>query len=164
MPSLKLTLASLSHQVRRLKGGSDLALKLGGQSWKQLTGWIGSPPAWCVLHELFMATLGPESWDWKEGWAATDVDVSKWFGVTAKAGRIVGLSLFSNALSGTLPEGLGSLGNLRELMLHHNNLGGDLPASLGDLRRLETLDLSNNRFVGHVPPTFGRLERLDRGG
>ncbi|KAH8083448.1 hypothetical protein JL720_8332 [Aureococcus anophagefferens] len=153
--------AAVLASVRRLKGGLDLALRLEGQSWKQLTGWIGSPPAWCVLHELFSATDGPGSWEWKEGWAATDVDVSRWFGVSARAGRVVGLNLFGNRLKGFLPETVGSLTNLRELVLHHNELGGAIPATLGKLRRLETLDLSCNRLEGGIPDALGGCASLE---
>ena len=153
--------AAVLASVRRLKGGLDLALRLEGQSWKQLTGWIGSPPAWCVLHELFSATDGPGSWEWKEGWAATDVDVSRWFGVSARAGRVVGLNLFGNRLRGFLPDTVGSLTNLRELVLHHNELGGVIPATLGKLRRLETLDLSCNRLEGGIPDALGGCASLE---
>lgn len=126
-----------------------------GNSWKQLTGWIGSPPAWCVLHDLYESTDGANSWEWSEGWARGDIDVSRWFGVTAKSGRVVGLALFSNSLRGELPQSLGSLANVRELLLHHNMLVGEIPTSLGDLKCLETLDLSANRFSGELPSLAG---------
>jgi len=130
------------------------------QSWKRLTGWIGSPPAWCVLQDLYAATDG-EAWAWSEGWSSSDVDVARWFGVTAKSGRVVGVALFSNSLRGELPPSLGSLANLRELLLHHNSLVGEIPATLGNLTRLETLDLSANRLNGPLAPElFGRWTRL----
>lgn len=131
-----------------------------GRSWKQLTGWIGSPPAWCVLHELYTETDGENSWEWSEGWSAKDIDVSRWFGVTAKSGRVVGLALFSNSLRGELPPSLGSLSNLRELLLHHNRLVGEIPKTLGCLRRLETLDLSSNQLSGELPSELARATRL----
>ena len=153
--------AAVLASLRRVKGGSDLALQLEGRSWKQLTGWIGSPPAWCVLHELFVATDGPDGWEWKDGWAATDVDVAKWFGVSARYGRVVGLDLFGNGLHGSLPETIGSLGNLRDLVLHHNRLTGPIPESLGALRKLETLDLSANRLDGGLPASLGQCRSLE---
>lgn len=92
--------------------------------------------------------------------SASDIDVSRWFGVTAKSGRVVGLALFSNSLRGELPRSLGSLSNLRELLLHHNQLVGEIPGSLGGLRCLETLDLSNNQFSGEMPSQLARATRL----
>mmetsp|Transcript_2813 Transcript_2813/g.3887 ORF Transcript_2813/g.3887 Transcript_2813/m.3887 type:complete len:529 (+) Transcript_2813:69-1655(+) len=137
------------------------------QSWKRLTGWIGSPPAWCVLNDLYEATDGDNAWEWADGWRAggRDIDVSRWFGVTAKSGRVIGLALFSNSLRGELPPAIGSLANLRELLLHHNQLVGTIPASLGRLTRLETLDLSANKLAGPLPsdlfPQSSRLAYLN---
>ena len=130
-------------------------------SWKRLAGWIGSPPAWRVLRELHCATAGPK-WAWREGWATSNEwpDVSKWFGVRCKRGRVVGLRLFDNGLSGALPRSIGRLSNLRELLVQHNALSGPLPEALGDLARLEALDVSDNSFCGELPASLSRLKRL----
>ncbi|KAJ8609145.1 hypothetical protein CTAYLR_006064 [Chrysophaeum taylorii] len=150
----------MANMRRHSKKGLPADFGIVETSWKQLTGWIGSPPAWCVLHDLYCATDGENSWEWSEGWSASDIDVSRWFGVTAKMGRVVGLALFSNSLRGELPRSLGSLANLRELLLHHNQLVGEIPTSLGTLRCLETLDLSANRFSGELPASLAAATRL----
>lgn len=147
--SKAMVMASVRRHAKMVPADTFSRLS-SGQSWKQLTGWIGSPPAWCVLHDLYTATDGENSWEWAEGWSASDVDVSGWFGVTAKSGRVVGLALFSNSLRGELPRSIGNLANLRELLLHHNQLVGEIPKSLGGLKSLETLDLSNNHFSGEL--------------
>ncbi|KAJ1450953.1 hypothetical protein M885DRAFT_31186 [Pelagophyceae sp. CCMP2097] len=131
----------------------------GTQSWKQLTGWIGSPPGWCVLRDIYIATAG-DDWEWSDGWSAS-VDVATWFGVSAKNGRITGVALFSNGLRGELPPSLGSLANLRELLLHHNLLVGAIPTSVWKLQLLHTLDLSSNRFSGCIPSAIGAMRCLE---
>jgi len=110
-----------------------------------------------VVRGLVRAASGPGR---RPRRSASDIDVSRWFGVTAKSGRVVGLALFANALRGELPRSLGSLSNLRELLLHHNQLVGEIPDSLGGLSQLETLDLSNNRFSGPLPPELAAASRL----
>ena len=148
----KAMVVSSVRRAKGLRGNQDILGRVRrGQSWKQLTGWIGSPPAWSVLQDLYESTDGANSWEWSEGWSdSTDIDVSTWFGVTAKSGRVVGLALFSNSLRGEIPPSLGSLSNLRELLLHHNQLVGEIPPSLGSLHSLETLDLSANKLNGRL--------------
>jgi hypothetical protein len=152
--------ASKATVLAALRRASDKAPAVD-TSWKRLAGWIGSPPAWRVLRELHCTTNGPK-WHWREGWASPGdwPDVSKWFGVRCKRGRVVGLRLFDNGLSGGLPRSVGRLSNLRELLLQHNSLSGMLPESLGDLSRLEALDVSNNSFEGGLD-AIARCKRLE---
>ena len=152
--------ASKATVLAALRRASDKAPAVD-TSWKRLAGWIGSPPAWRVLRELHCTTNGPK-WHWREGWASPGdwPDVSKWFGVRCKRGRVVGLRLFDNGLSGGLPRSVGRLSNLRELLLQHNSLTGMLPESLGDLTRLEALDVSNNSFEGGLD-AIARCKRLE---
>ena len=77
-----------------------------------------------------------------------------------KRGRVVGLRLFDNGLSGGLPRSVGRLSNLRELLLQHNSLTGLLPESLGDLTRLEALDVSHNNFEGALD-AISKCKRLE---
>ncbi len=59
--------------------------------------------------------------------------------------------LFSNWLSGRVPEWLGSLPLLREINLVSNNFSGHIPDSLCALSFLSFLGLSSNRLTGSVP-------------
>ncbi|KAG7976344.1 hypothetical protein I3843_06G144300, partial [Carya illinoinensis] len=61
------------------------------------------------------------------------------------------LELFSNVISGTIPDELGNLTNLVSLDLYLNNLSGPIPTKLGDLSKLRFLDLSNNKLTGDIP-------------
>ena len=63
-----------------------------------------------------------------------------------------GASAGGGCLSGTLPTGLGTAGNLEWLELENNRLSGSLPAAVfSRLHRLSTLYLSGNDLSGAVP-------------
>ena len=69
---------------------------------------------------------------------------STWHGVTISSGRVTGLALPSNNLSGAIPAALGDMAELTSLDLSGNSLSGAVPAELGDLGALTSLDLSDN--------------------
>ena len=60
-------------------------------------------------------------------------------------GRVVGLDLGYNGLSGPIPPELGGLSNLERLNLYSNDLSGAIPPELGGLSNLEGLHLSYER-------------------
>lgn len=91
-----------------------------------------------TLRALYEAVSGP-GWTRSDGWLE-DENLDRWHGVrTDTAGRVAGLDLNGNGLSGHLPEALGRLVNLRELQIRDNALGGQLPRSLVGLA-LEEFD------------------------
>ena len=85
----------------------------------------------------------------------------EWYGVTTDAnGRVTGLNLFRNRLSGELPSLLGDLTYLESLGLYDNRLSGSLPSSLGNLTNLTSLDLGETDFSGSLPSSLGNLTKL----
>ncbi|XP_052177424.1 probable LRR receptor-like serine/threonine-protein kinase At1g53430 [Diospyros lotus] len=70
------------------------------------------------------------------------------------------LSLLGNRISGSIPNEIGDIATLVELVLEDNQLGGPLPPNLGNLRSLERLVLSANNFTGTIPATLGNLTNL----
>ena len=55
-----------------------------------------------VLLALYRTTGGPQ-WERNRGWN-TDTDISTWYGVQVRDGRVVGLRLFRNNLKGNVPS------------------------------------------------------------
>ncbi len=85
----------------------------------------------------------------------------EWYGVTTDAdGRVIGLYLRDNQLSGQVPSELGNLTNLTELFLHNNELSGAIPPELGNLTNLRFLFLRSNELSGAIPPELGDLSSL----
>ena len=114
-----------------------------------------------ALVALYNATDGA-SWANNSGWL-TDVPMSQWHGVeTANTGRVTGLILETNQLSGEIPDGLGALTNLATLNLGSNRLRGEIPAGLGNLTNLTELNLWSNRLSGEIPVELGSLTNLTK--
>ena len=114
-----------------------------------------------ALVALYHATNGP-NWKQDDGWLSEE-PFDQWFGVTAnRKGRVTGLQLDANWLSGEIPPELGNLSYLRFLSLSQNQLSGEIPPELGNFSYLQTLSLSQNRLNGKVPLELGNLRRLGR--
>ncbi|CAM9160171.1 unnamed protein product, partial [Ectocarpus fasciculatus] len=112
-----------------------------------------------ALVALFRSTGGTR-WRQKKSWD-TDADLSQWHGVEVNDdGRVVGLYLLFNKLKGPIPEALGALKELTNLILEHNKLTGSIPTSLRSLTKLELLGLGNNQLVGTIPEALGALTEL----
>ncbi len=93
-----------------------------------------------ALEGVYYATDG-DSWTNNANWLSDSTDVSDWHGVTVGSdGRITGLDLQSNDLSGRLPESIARLGALSSLTVGGNNITGCVPAGLS---AVPTHDLSS---------------------
>ena len=113
-----------------------------------------------ALVALYNATGGPNWWN-KVNWLS-NAPIGEWYGVgTGISGRVVGLELYGNGLSGTIPSELSRLANLRTLWLYGNQLSGEIPSELGNLANLESLLLQNNQLNGEIPAELGDLANLD---
>ncbi|MDE0394341.1 MAG: Ig-like domain-containing protein [Gammaproteobacteria bacterium] len=114
-----------------------------------------------VLVAFYQRTDGP-NWQSADNWL-TDAPLEEWSGIdTDAAGRVVGLDLYANNLTGPIPPELGTLDGLKRLRLARNALAGPIPPELDRLAGLERLDLSDNELTGPIPPEFGGLSSLER--
>ena len=102
---------------------------------------------WCdeidakALERLYEATNGFD-WTSADGWLEHE-NLRRWHGVrTDSVGRVTGLDLSGNGLSGHLPDAMGLLANLTELKIGNNALSGRLPLSFAGLP-LEEFDYSD---------------------
>ena len=69
--------------------------------------------------------------------------------------------LSENALASWHGVGADSKGRVYGLWLQNNNLTGYLPSELGQLTKLGILNLAGNRLVGPIPPELGQLTKLN---
>ena len=117
-----------------------------------------------TLVALYNATGGP-NWTNNTNWNS-DNDIATWHGVTVSGGKVTGLDLSANNLTGMIPAELGNLTNLENLVLVGDPLGGDnllsgeIPTELGNLTNLEELNLSFNQLSGEIPASLGNLSNL----
>ena len=106
-----------------------------------------------ALVGLYNSTNGSE-WNTKTHWL-TQAPLTAWHGVTAEAdGRITGLNLSDNNLSGSLPSSLSKLKDLTTLDLSDNGgLSGPLPLSLTRLS-IESLFLGGTKLCTPLESDF----------
>ena len=111
-----------------------------------------------ALEFLYNATGGPR-WHKNANWLS-DVPLESWYGVRTRNGKVIGLSLGLNNLSGDLPPEIGELKNLTDMKLYGNELTSTIPPEIAQLQNLTKLDLHNNHFTGNIPPELGQLQNL----
>ena len=108
---------------------------------------------------LYHTTGGP-NWDNNNNWLS-DRPLGEWHGVTTDGvGRLTGLNLLLNQLSGEIPAELGGLSNLQSLDLRSNELSGEIPTELGGLSNLQSLELGGNELGGPIPAELASLSNL----
>lgn len=97
-----------------------------------------------ALMVFFFSTNGPfwalpETWDELSG-----LHECNFTGITCDpAGQVLNMNLFSTRLSGSLPEELGLLENLQQLVLGKNELKGSIPESIFT----DTTNLSKSKTI-----------------
>ena len=110
--------------------------------------------------EVFYDSTGGASWTKRTNWK-TSAPLGEWHGVTTDpAGRVTGLDLNENGLTGLIPPALGDLASLGLLDLGRNELTGPVPAWLGNLVNLGWLHLGGNDLTGPIPGELGDLASL----
>lgn len=109
----------------------------------------------------FYTQTGGESWTTKTNWL-TDIPVCNWYGVTVVNGKVTGLKLSNNNLSGTIPFSVFQLFNLKHIDLSNNQLIGEIPNEFKRLIEIEEVLLFNNQLQGGVSKVFGQLIKLKR--
>ena len=112
-----------------------------------------------ALVVLYNATGGP-NWTDNTHWLSNE-PLSEWHGVeTNDNGRVTGLYLGFNQLTGEIPAELAQLSQLQQLYLGSNQLTGEIPVELGQLSQLQVLYLGSNQLTGEIPVELGQLSQL----
>lgn len=114
-----------------------------------------------VLVTLYEATDG-DNWLENRNWLSNR-PIGDWYGVSVDdSGRVIGLYLSENEMSGTIPPELGYLTKLEELDLAKNQLRGTIPPELGNLPKLTLLYLYSNQLSGSIPVELGSSSKLEQ--
>ncbi|CAI5978361.1 unnamed protein product [Closterium sp. NIES-64] len=72
----------------------------------------------------------------------------------------MGLTISRNKFSGSIPEAISSLKQLRKLVLQEEELSGSIPEEIGALTNLEDLELQDSRLSGTIPASIAHLTAL----
>jgi len=165
-----------SHGGRETEGGrraSAAAMALAAFATLVVrAGALTNPTDKAILLQLYNSTQGD---GWREGFRWTrgvqrdldPCDDSEFFKGVSCSGRYgdadrrtTKILLSSMGLNGTLPEDIGNMTMLEELLLTVNNISGTLPRSLCQMKRLNTLDLTFNSISGTIPDCIGEMTKL----
>lgn len=89
-------------------------------------------------------------------------DCCQWNGVTCNEGRVTGLDLSGESLSGGIANSsaLFGLQYLQSLNLAYNNFRSAIPSEFRNLKNLRYLNLSNGGFRGQIPVELSQLTNL----
>ena len=122
-------------------------------------GLVPDAVEYSALKALYDSTNG-DGWTTKTNWlqGTTSADFATWHGIEVRDGDVYSISLWSNYLSGKVPEEMGQLKNLVYLFISNNQLTS-LPGSIGNLSSLSALGLSNNQLTT-LPESIGNLSNL----
>ncbi|TYI29596.1 hypothetical protein ES332_A05G327600v1 [Gossypium tomentosum] len=74
--------------------------------------------------------------------------------------RVIGLSLASMKLGGSISPSIGNLSFLREVNFSNNSLKGNIPREFGHLKRLRSLNISYNNLQGNIPIELNNCSNL----
>ena len=101
----------------------------------------------------FYNSTGGANWINHTNWL-TSAPVSSWYGVIESSGRVTGIVLSSNNLTGSIPSSIDTLTYLSELFLDKNKLSGTTSAIVS-LPSLALIEIENNQF------TFAGMEGIE---
>lgn len=110
-----------------------------------------------ALVAFYQATSG-DQWTNNTNWLKGPV--STWYGVTLQDKRVVQLDLWDNGLSGFIPDEIGNLTELVELIIGQSNLHGPIPTSVGQLTALDVMNLSHTGIQGKIPASLSNCKKL----
>ncbi|CAL5348257.1 unnamed protein product [Camellia sinensis] len=75
--------------------------------------------------------------------------------------RVIGITLRSQGLVGSLSPHVGNLSFLEIIVLQNNSFHGPIPQEMGRLFRLQRIEFSNNSFGGGIPNNLSRCSKLE---
>lgn len=125
------------------------------------------------MNDLYVSTNGYNWENFGVPWNFannSDPCVNHWEGITCDSSNsnITILNLSGYGLLGTLPESIGNLTSLTQLLLgaandtYFNFISGSIPETISNLIDLKVLFLDNNFFSGTIPNSFTNLISLEQ--
>jgi hypothetical protein len=117
-----------------------------------------------VLAAFWFACDG-EGWTMKEEqsnqFLSATVDECQWYGISCEDDEnISAFHLDESNITGTLPDELAFLNEIRELNIDTNQIVGSIPTWFNRWTKLEILDLDHNGLTGSIPSSLYTVSTL----
>jgi len=117
-----------------------------------------------TLVEFYNSVGGPK-WTDQGNWLTGPVNT--WSGITVSNGRVTGLEIVSNNMSGTIPAAIGQLTELTRLRLIGDenpvkvvDIHGSIPAELWNCTKIQVLQLKYTNLTGGIPAGIEKMVNL----
>ncbi|XP_048439360.1 receptor-like protein 7 [Pyrus x bretschneideri] len=117
-----------------------------------------------LLHFKQSLVFDPSTSSKLVSWNSS-IDCCSWAGLSCSEGRVVGLDISGECISGNIgnSSSLFNLQHLQSLNLADNEVGhgSQIPSAIGKLTDLSYLNLSNTAYSGQIPIEISHLTRLE---
>ncbi|KAM2984019.1 hypothetical protein FF2_009878 [Malus domestica] len=117
-----------------------------------------------LLHFKQSLVFDPSTSSKLVSWNSS-IDCCSWAGLSCSDGRVVGLDISGEFISGNIgnSSSLFDLKHLQSLNLADNEVGygSQIPSAIGKLTNLSYLNLSNTAYSGQIPIEISHLARLE---
>lgn len=116
--------------------------------------------------EKIIYSLGLPEWNDVTGWQ-TDLPINRWSRIGKIIGSVTSIMLSGIYANGVIPESIGRLKNLKEILINNDNsefqtvINGSLPDSIGCCTHLKKLQIMDNQIIGPIPASIGNLLELE---
>ncbi|KAK9762043.1 hypothetical protein K7432_012577 [Basidiobolus ranarum] len=116
----------------------------------------------CGVLQTIFTTMNGANWVKKDDWGSVNtLNCCNWYGISCNnGGRVKGIRLSANGISGPIPPEIGLLSGLLTLDLSRNQISGQLPDSLRMLTALLSLNLDGNNLGGAIGDSLGGMINL----
>jgi Leucine-rich repeat (LRR) protein len=148
------------YVMRETRRGST-TLHVRDASFRSCSDAIGASPSQCQILVSLYNKLDGIVWYRNEGWL-TARDICTWAGIICTNGRMTGLNLRHNNLSGLLPSNIGSLAPITYLDLSFNQINGLVPDSIKQITKPQFLNINNNQVNCTIAETISFLDKTDK--
>lgn len=121
-----------------------------------------SHPDYDALVALYNALNGP-NWDISNhNWLDSTKPISSWWGITETNGRVTGIQLGQGNVRGTIPDEIVNLSELELFWIQSAFVSGEIPENIGNLTKLRQLVLSlTYGLTGSIPASIVNCTNLE---
>jgi Leucine-rich repeat (LRR) protein len=111
-----------------------------------------------ALVDFYDSTNG-DTWRQNINWK-TSAPVGTWAGISVSSDRVVGITMYGNNASGTIPSSFKNLDGMLSIDLIDNGFRGDLLSYISNFKEITSIHIGEQYLVGPFPSSLGYLPKL----